>query len=194
MVFLYLLSGLLFLVQARYRTPAVPYLCLFAAASLWTLKELFRQKRVMSLAAATAIGGGFLALAHFPFRHEIQKVDQWQQATKLHYQASARPLFQMGKYEEAVSALNQSVTMVPDFSPAYNLRGKSLAILGRHDEALADFERVISLSPNLSEGYRNAGFLYLLQSDEESAARYLKKAHALAPDDEKVKEALSRLK
>ena len=99
----------------------------------------------------------------------------------------------MGQYEKAIVELNQCLTLVPDFSPAYNLRGKSRAILGRQTEALADFKRVISLSPGLAEGYKNAGFLYLLQNDPQEAKGYLEKARALAPQDPKVNEALSKL-
>ena len=39
-VFIYLFSGMLFLVQSRYRTPAVPYLCLFAGYAIYAFKEM----------------------------------------------------------------------------------------------------------------------------------------------------------
>jgi len=193
MVGLYLVSGLLFLVQARYRTPAVPYLCLFAGYSIWAVGRMAVEKRFSALAGALILAGIFFTATHFTFRDEIQKVDQWQKATKMHYQAGARPLFHAGKYEEAIAASNQCLMIIPDFSPAYNLRGRSLAILGRYDEALADFEKVISISPNFSAGYKNAGFLYLLQDDRMKAKAYLTKAQEIVPDDPKVREALNQL-
>jgi tetratricopeptide (TPR) repeat protein len=193
MVALYVLSGLLFLVQSRYRTPAVPYLCLFAAYAVWTLKEQISGKRFRALGMTLMAAGALWALTHYVFTDEIQRVDQWQRATKLYYQAGAERLFQMGQYEKAIVELNQCLTLVPDFSPAYNLRGKSRAILGRQTEALADFKKVISLSPGLAEGYKNAGFLYLLQNDPQEAKGYLEKAQALAPQDPKVNEALGKL-
>jgi Flp pilus assembly protein TadD len=112
----------------------------------------------------------------------------------MHYQASARPLFHAGRYEEAIAAASRCLTIIPDFSPALNLRGRSLAILGRQDEALADFEQVISISPNVSAGYKNAGFLFLLQNDRMKAKNYLTRAQEITPDDPKVREALRELK
>jgi len=120
-------------------------------------------------------------------------VDRWQQATKIHYQMGAQPLFKKGKYQDAISELNNCSAIVPDFSPAHNLRGRSYAVLGRCEEALVDFKRVISLSPNLAEGYKNAGFLYLLQGDTQAAGDYLSKALTLAPHDTKVREVLAKL-
>ncbi len=84
--------------------------------------------------------------------------------------------------------------MEPNFSPAYNVRGKSYAVLGRYGEALKDFNKVMSLSPNLANGYRNAGFLYLLQGDTQKARSYLVRALSLAPHDSRVEEALAKLK
>jgi tetratricopeptide (TPR) repeat protein len=193
MVGLYVASCLLFLVQSRYRTPAAPYLCLFAGYGLWAVKRMIVEKRVHALVGALVLAGVFFWVAHFPFRDEIKKVDQWQEATKIHYQAGGRPLFLRGDHEGAISALNQCLALVPDFSPALNLRGRSLAILGRYEEALADFEQVISVSPNLATGYKNAGFVYLIQNDKSRAKAYLTKAHALSPEDPKVNGALMKL-
>ena len=193
-VFVYLLCCMLFLVQSRYRTPAVPYLCLFAAYSVYTFREMVVARRFKRAAVALAVVGIFFILTHFIYRVEIIGVDRWQQATKIHYQMGARPLFEKGKYQEALSELSRCLAIVPDFSPAHNLRGKSLALLGKHEESLVSFKRVISLSPNLPEGYKNAGFHYLLQGDTQAARDYLSKALTLAPHDTKVREALAKLK
>ena len=193
-VFVYLLSGMFFLVQSRYRTPAVPYLCLFAGHSIYAVKEMVVAKRFRSIGVALTLVAVFSFLTHFFYRGEIVNVDRWQQATKIHYQMGARPLFKKGKYQDAISELDKCSAIVPDFSPAYNLRGRSYAVLGRYEEALVDFKRVISLSPNLPEGYRNAGFLYLLQGDTQTAKDYLSKALTLSPHDTKVREALAKLK
>jgi predicted Zn-dependent protease len=193
-VFVYLLCTMLFLVQSRYRTPAVPYLCLFAAYSVYTLREMVVARRFKRAAVALVLVGIFFVLTHFVYRAEINGVDRWQQATKIHYQMGARPLFKKGRYQEAISELSKCLSIVPDFSPAHNLMGKSLALLGKHEESLVSFKRVISLSPNLPEGYKNAGFHYLIQGDTQAAIDYLSKALTLAPHDTKVREALAKLK
>ncbi len=193
-VFIYLLSCMLFLVQSRYRTPAVPYLCLFSGYAIYALKEMIVDKRFRSATGALIIVVVFFGFTTFCCRGEIVNVDRWQRATKIHYQMGARPFFDKGRYEDAISELNKCLAMIPDFGPAYNLRGKSLAVLGKHEEALADFEKVMFLSPNLAEGYKNAGFILLLQGDEDTAKAYLFKALALAPGDEKVARTLESLK
>lgn len=192
-VFVYLLSCMLFLVQSRYRTPAVPYLCLFAGHGIYAVREMVVGKRFSSVGAAVILVGVFFFLTHFSYTGETAKVDRWQQATKIHYQLGGQPLFQKGKFQDAISELNKCVAMAPDFSPAHNLRGRSYAILGKYEEALADFERVISLSPDLPEGYRNIGFLYLVRGNMAMAKSYLRKALDLSPNDRRIREALAKL-
>jgi tetratricopeptide (TPR) repeat protein len=194
MVGVYLLSCMLFLSQSRYRTPVVPYLCLFAGYGMYMVKEMVVERRFRSAGVAISLVGVSFFLTTFFCRGEIVNVDQWQQATKIHYQMGAQPLFEKEKYQDAISELNKCLAIVPDFSPGYNLRGKSLAVLGKHEEALVDFKKVMSLSPGLPEGYKNTGFLYLLQGDKGMAESYLVKAVALAPQDAKAKDALTELR
>jgi tetratricopeptide (TPR) repeat protein len=191
-VLVYLLSGMLFLVQSRYRTPAVPYLCLFAGHAVFALKLMVGAKRFKTATVGLILLGVFFFLTNFFHRDEILGVDRWQQATKIHYEMGGQPLFQGGKYQEAVTELDKCIAMAPNFSPAYNLRGKAYAVLGRHKEALDDFKQVVTLSPGVSKGFRNLGFLYLLQGDTQVARDYLSKALRLAPHDTKVKEALAK--
>jgi tetratricopeptide (TPR) repeat protein len=193
-VFVYLLSGMLFLVQSRYRTPAVPYLCLFAGHAIYTLREMVVSRRFKAASAALVLLGMFFFLTRFFYTDDIVKVDRWQQATKIHYQMGGKALFKDGKYQQAVSELDRCLAMEPNFSPAYNVRGKSYAVLGRYGEAWKDFNKVMSLSPNLANGYKNAGFLYLLQGDTQKARSYLVRALSLAPHDSRVEEALAKLK
>jgi 4-amino-4-deoxy-L-arabinose transferase-like glycosyltransferase len=192
-VFLYLLSGMLFLVQSRYRTPAVPYLCLFAGHAIYALRKMVAAKRFRAVAAALILIGMLFFLTRFFYTDEIVKVDQWQQATKIHYEMDGQWLFKSGKYREAIAELDQCIAIEPGFGPAYNLRGKGYAVLGRYDEALRDFNKVMSLTPNLAHGYKNAGFLYLLEGDFSKAKSYLVKALSLAPHDSRVQEALAKL-
>jgi Flp pilus assembly protein TadD len=103
------------------------------------------------------------------------------------------PLFDKGKYEEAVIELNKCLTILPEFSPAYNLRGKSRAVLGRYPEAEIDFKKATALSPNIVHGYKNLGFLYLLQGENELAVKYLETASRLSPQNHKIREVLKGL-
>ena len=104
------------------------------------------------------------------------------------------PHFKGGRFREAISELNACVAMTPNFSPAYNLMGRSHAILGEYSQAISNFHRVIELSPGVPDGYRNLGFIYLLQGDRPKAATLLSKALSLNPNDDSVKQAVEELK
>jgi len=189
----YLLAGMLFLVQSRYRTPAVPYLCLFAGGAIYNLKEMIGARKFKIFGVSILLAAGLFVLSHSAFRGEILRQDRWQEATKLYYQMRARPLFDRDKYKEAIFQLDRCLSIVPDFMPALTLRGRAYAMLGLYKEAEPDFNRVIALNPNTSQGYSSLGFIYLLQGENEKAEIYLKKALFLSPDDKKVKEALKKL-
>ena len=193
-VFVYLLSCLLFLVQSRYRTPAVPYLCMFAGYGLVVFTKMFTAKRYLPLALgllALTVSCGF---AHMPYGNEVAVVDKWQQATKVHYQMGGRRLFDRGRYHQALEELGAAVELAPGFTPAYNLRGKIHGILGNYDQAARDFKMVIALSPEQAKGYKNLGFLAVLQRQEDRARKYLSQALALGADDEKISRTLEKLK
>lgn len=192
-ILVYMVSCMLLLVQSRYRTPAVPYLCMFAGYAGVTLRDMVAERRFRPLLIALVVLAVLFGLTHLPYRDEIGTVDKWQQATKIHYQMGGKRLFDLGRYDEALSALNKSIVLAPHFAPAFNLRGKAYAILGRYPMARRDFETVIQLSPGQAKGYKNLGFLYLLQGDEEAAAEHLSRALKLAPGDGKVKTALEKL-
>ena len=189
----YLFTGMLFLVQSRYRTPAVPYLCLFAGSAIYSLKEMICAKSFKTFCVCVLLACTLFVISYSAFKEEITRQDRWQEATKIYYQMRARPLFNRGIYKEAVSQLDRCLSIVPDFRPALNLRGRAFAILGQYKMAEADFLKLISLNPLSSQGYRNIGFVYLLREDREKAEIYLTKALALAPHDQKVKAALKGL-
>jgi len=190
----YLFAGMLFLVQSRYRTPAVPYLCLFAGGAIYSLKEMIYARRFKPFGISILLSCVLFVISHSVFKGEILKQDRWQEATKICYQMRARPLFDKGRYRAAITQLERCLAIVPHFRPALNLRGRAYAMIGQYKMAETDFKRLISLRPVNPQGYRNTGFIYLLRRETDKARLYLTKALALAPDDKKVKEALIELK
>ncbi len=190
MVLLYLASGLIFVVQSRYRIPAAPYFCLFAAFACQRLFQLLRSGR---LVAPGAVLGGIAIvylLSNAFLTEKIQAIEKWYQATKIHYALDARTRFHTGHYADAIEAASRALALEPSFAPAYNLRGKSHAMLAEHRAAIEDFSMVIRLNPNHAEGYRNLGFAYLLNNAPGKAIIYLEKALSLNPGDKKVSATL----
>jgi tetratricopeptide (TPR) repeat protein len=192
-ILVYLVSGMLFLMQSRYRTPAVPYLCLFAALGIFYFKELLAAKNYKLMGMAVVLVGMILLCSHFGYRSDIGQIDRWQRATKIHYAMNGRTLFEQQEYREAISELEECVAMVPTFAPAYNLLGRSYAVVGDYDTALSSFKKVIELAPGVADGYRNLGFIYLIKGDRAKARRFLSMASKLNPDDDKVRRTIRRL-
>jgi tetratricopeptide (TPR) repeat protein len=188
MVFIYLISVVVFFSASRYRLPAFSFLAIFAARFLYYFWELVKNKDIKRAAVALVLLCISLAFSYLPFKDEIASFDRWQQISRVDYSLGGRMLFNAGKYEEAARKFEQVVASAPDFTPAVNYLGKSYAILGKHDKAAACFRRVIRLSPNVDEGYLNAGLLCELRGKKKEAARYFEKALALNPQNVKARE------
>jgi len=193
MVGLYLVSGLIYVVQSRYRIPMVPYLGLFAALAIYQLQRFLSNRRIPVLLAVIAGCALLISGSRLVLNEQVNATDSWFQATKLHYEMGAQRLFRAGRYPEAVASASRALEIAPSFAPAYNLRGKSLALMGDNQSAVEDFKHVIRLNPNRPEGYQNLGFAYLTSQDNQAALKYLKKARALDPEDQKVRKAIENL-
>jgi len=193
LVGLYVLSGMIFIVQSRYRIPAVPYLAMFGALALYRFSLWLQAKQAKRvLAAMVFLSMGYI-FSNTVLQKEISTTDRWFQATKIHYETGARIHFRSGQYLQAVEEATRALALEPAFGPAYNLRGKSYALLTDYRAAIADFKKVIQLHPGHAEGYRNLGFAYLIEKDHAAARMYLEKALGLNKNDRKVTAALERL-
>jgi 4-amino-4-deoxy-L-arabinose transferase-like glycosyltransferase len=190
---LYVVSGMIFIVQSRYRVPAIPYLALFAGTALHKMAGLLSTKKFRRAAICILLGIFFFFASTYLFKTEIEKSDNWQLSTKIHYQMGGRPLFNRGRFQEAIKELDICISMTPEFSPAYNLRGKSYAMMGNYKEALENFNRVLSLSPGSVEGYKNIGFIHLLQGNAALGRTFLQKAISIAPGDKKIRASLEEI-
>ncbi len=187
MVFVYLLSVIVFFASSRYRLPAVPFLCIFAASFmgdwLWSIKRKETRKCISVFLLLPFL----LAWTYLPFHQEIERFDRWQQASRIHYSLGGRVLFNKGEYHKAVREFEIVISVDPGFAPAYNYLGKAYAILGDFTKAENYFKKVIHLSPTLDEGYLNLGLLLELKGDSLAALTYLEKALFLNPNNEKTK-------
>ena len=73
----------------------------------------------------------------------VTTAEEWNQRGETHHT--------MGRYEEAVAAFDQALSLDPDYSEAWKNRGLSLALVGRTDESGESFVRAITLDPGDSE-------------------------------------------
>jgi tetratricopeptide (TPR) repeat protein len=192
MIFAYLATTLVFFASSRYRIPAAPFLAVFAAYALSYLLGLLKEKKFKETGVLLSVIIFLGLLTNIPYQKDIARYDRWQEATRLHYSLGANIFFKKGMYEKAVEELKTTITMAPDFEPAYNLLGKSYAILNNYDQAEVNFRHVIRLAPDLPEGYLNLGLLYRIKGNESQAKYYLEKALSVNPDNEKIRKYLDK--
>jgi 4-amino-4-deoxy-L-arabinose transferase-like glycosyltransferase len=74
--FSYFLSGLLLLVTSRYRSPAVPSLCLFAGYSLYSFIEYLMKKKLYVAALCLLSLIGLFAINYLPYKEEIANLEE----------------------------------------------------------------------------------------------------------------------
>jgi tetratricopeptide (TPR) repeat protein len=194
MILVYLISNLIFFVTSRYRLPAAPFLCIFAAYTLIFLFTQWREKRIKKFLFFSGLVACLFAGTLFLFRDEIQTLDRWQRATRIHYSLEGNLLFKKGHYPEAIQEFKKAIHLEPDFAPALNRLGMSYAILNDYDQAEKYFRKVIELSPGIDQGYLNLGLLYELKGEPSKALPLLEKAFSLNPENPKTKEHLQKIK
>jgi cytochrome c-type biogenesis protein CcmH/NrfG len=66
-------------------------------------------------------------------------------------------LMGQGKFDEAVAAYRQAISIKPDFAKAYSNLGDALMGQGKFDEAIAAYRQAIGIRPDLAEAHSNLG-------------------------------------
>jgi tetratricopeptide (TPR) repeat protein len=194
MVGVYLLSVLIFFAASRYRVPAAPFLALFGAFALNTFFTLWKEKRRILLFGILAFSVLLWPLINLPFRNEVQALERWQMATRIHYSLGGNFHFQKRQYREAVEEYRKALVLAPDFAPAYNRLGMCHAILNEMEEAEKNFRKVVELAPDMDQGYLNLGMVHLLKGEPEKAVPLLEKALSLNPENARAREQLQNLR
>jgi 4-amino-4-deoxy-L-arabinose transferase-like glycosyltransferase len=194
MILVYLFSALVFFVASRYRLPAAPFLAIFAAYTVISLYTRLRERHLRKFLVCVGLVAALFAGTHLFFRSEIETIDRWQRATRIHYSLGGNLLFKKGLYREAIPEFAKAIELEPDFAPAYNGLGMSYAVLNDFERAEKNFRRVIELSPGIDQGYLNLGLLYQLKGEPSKALPLLEKAFLLNPENPKTKEHLQTLR
>jgi tetratricopeptide (TPR) repeat protein len=99
-----------------------------------------------------------------------------------HAEAIGTALTRLGRFAEAVPALEQAVALDPDSAGARNHLGGALLGAGRAAEALARFREASSLAPEDAHLRYNYARVLADAGDQAAARAELARAVALAPD------------
>lgn len=66
-----------------------------------------------------------------------------------------------GKYDDAISFINQALALAPTIPEFYNNLGEALRAAGRPEEAITNYERALALKPHFAEARNNLGNAWL---------------------------------
>jgi tetratricopeptide (TPR) repeat protein len=194
MVLVYLVSVMVFFAASRYRLPASPFLSIFAAYTINSLFSQLLERRIRQFLACSGLVVCFFLGTHFLLQNEVEALDRWQRATRIHYSLGGNLFYKKGLYREAIVEYQKALALEPNFAPAYNRLGMSYAILNDYGQAEESFQKVIKLSPKIDQGYLNLGLLYELKGETARALPLLEKAFSLNPENPKTREHLQKIK
>lgn len=106
-----------------------------------------------------------------------------------HYQSpqlwncKALTLYSLERYESAIAAYDQAISIAPDDVWLWNNRGEAYAKLAKVDRAIFDFNEAIALAPAKSfVPWNNLGKLYFQQRDYTKAIEAYEQALTVKPD------------
>ncbi|MDB9305831.1 MULTISPECIES: serine/threonine-protein kinase [Cyanophyceae] len=84
-------------------------------------------------------------------------------------------LFELQRYQDALAAYQEAVSISPDYVPGWNGQGKTLSQLKKYEEALAAYDQAIQIQPDYVEAWSGRGFVLRdLQRYPEAIASFEK--------------------
>lgn len=100
----------------------------------------------------------------------------------------------MGRYREALAALELGEGYDRERTDIYNLMGLCYFKLGEHEKAIERFERVLQLDPVSAIDYANIASNYRDLGNRESALFYYQTALAIDPTIDVARDNLEKLR
>lgn len=83
--------------------------------------------------------------------------------------------YDAGRYDEAVEAYKQAVSLNPKYAEAFSSLGDSYQALKRYEEAISAYNQAVKLKPDFDDAYEGLGDTYLaMNMKEKSQAAYNK--------------------
>ncbi len=118
-----------------------------------------------------------LGEAEHIYRQLLEAIPEWPDVLNL----LALLRIQRDDSEEAVSLLQQAVTIDPAYAAAHNNLGNVLKLTGRIDEAEAAYRRVLELAPEHADAWNNLGIVHRLKDRPKEAEEALRQAIRFNP-------------
>ena len=172
----YALSVVMFFVFARYRYPLVPFLILFAVATLAPFDS--KQPSLRTLFLAQGNSKRWLAAA---FMIGVAIFSNWPVLSSTLMMSITEnnlgtALLERGRYDEAIAHNERAIALRPDYAPGYNNLGAALRAAGRLDEAVARYRQALELKPDFASASYNLANALLEQGKAGDSAASFRRA------------------
>ena len=91
-------------------------------------------------------------------------------------------LFQLKRYDDAISQWQKAIKLKPDYHFGYNNLGNAFLLKNDLNQALLNYEEAIKINPNYFEAIYNKANIFLKLKDFSNALRYYDKVLSLKND------------
>ncbi|MBW4525028.1 MAG: tetratricopeptide repeat protein [Phormidium tanganyikae FI6-MK23] len=92
-------------------------------------------------------------------------------------------LYDLGRYEEAITSYDRALELQPDTYEAHYNRGNALSIIGRYEEAIISYDRALKFKPAIHAAWSNRGFALMKVGQFEAAYESYDRAILLKSND-----------
>ncbi len=169
------LTTMLFYASSRYRFPAIPVFCLFAAHGLFFLKEISQRKEVMKVILSILL---VTSVSIFSF---LKRGDVYRFEEASAYGNLGTAYNSAGMFQESLSSFKRQMELDPDSAYAHFNIAVILSEMGKEGEAVKYYEKAIRINPSLAEAYNNLGIILVKWGECSEAERLFLKAINMKP-------------
>ena len=168
-ILVYLASGLLFSVCARYRLPAMPFLLIFSSCGIWQLWQLLRDRNILRTGAFLLLLGTAFALVHAGV--DTRQADHLRSSWLL-----GHVYLRQRNYDLAEQAYVNGLREFPDDADMHNSLGVVYEFQRRDREAETSYRKAVEIASDHARARVNLGKLYLKQRRLEEAGTAFEEA------------------
>ncbi len=181
----FLLSGMIYFVNERYRMAAMPVLLLFASFAIFVCYEKFTKKKY--LYSFSIIIGAILLFLILNINFAAAREDVVYNQLGVSYAKE-------GKTVEAEKYFKKALDINPSHPMAHYNLGTLYLHQKRYNEAIKELEEAIRLNPDYADAHNNLGTIYNISGQREKAIYHFESSLKINAYQENIKRALEDLR
>ena len=166
-----------------------------AAFSFLPLSSLSPQsvnKKILQISLEDDQGGNWLDFQANEGTGDCQTISAAEETAKVYLQ-QALEYCDRQEWEQAATACQKAIDVVPNSAEAYKLWGNALQRMGKTAEAMDCYAQALEIQPDLGEVYAGIGSLYARQKQWHQAIEYYQKAIIIKPNFPQAYRSLAKI-